>query len=193
MYEAFKDTSSSGQEAILKCEKSIEVLDEEFNFFEAPASLHHHGKEPGDLFKHSYQVTRNLLDLTEHLNLKWSRKASPYFVGMYHDLCKGTNYVLKHIPGAYADGKAIYYKDEWEYNNASMYVGHGSTSVILAQQLMAFLNGFLTEEEIACIYWHMGAFDNSDNWNNYGNTVTKYPNVLWSHTADMLAARVQQI
>lgn len=48
----------------------------------------------------------------------------------------------------------------------------------------------LTEEEMLCIRWHMGAFDDKEHWNNYGRACTAYPNVLYTHTADMIAARV---
>ena len=48
----------------------------------------------------------------------------------------------------------------------------------------------LTEEEMLCIRWHMGAFDDKENWNSYGRAVTNFPNVLYTHTADMIAARI---
>ena len=48
----------------------------------------------------------------------------------------------------------------------------------------------LTEEEMLCIRWHMGAFDDKENWNSYGRSVTLFPNVLYTHTADMIAARI---
>ena len=41
-----------------------------------------------------------------------------------------------------------------------------------------------------CIRWHMGAFDDKENWNSYGRACTAYPNVLYTHTADMIAARI---
>ena len=48
----------------------------------------------------------------------------------------------------------------------------------------------LTEEEILCIRWHMGAYDDKENWNTIGAAIEKYPNVLFTHTADMMAARI---
>ena len=51
----------------------------------------------------------------------------------------------------------------------------------------------LTEEEMLCIRWHMGAYDESKNWNILGNAIEKYPNVLYTHTADMIASRVNGI
>ena len=36
----------------------------------------------------------------------------------------------------------------------------------------------------------MGAFDEKENWNSYGRACTQFPNVLYTHTADMIAARI---
>lgn len=48
----------------------------------------------------------------------------------------------------------------------------------------------LTEEEIMCIRYHMGAFTDKSEWNDYTRAVRNYPNVLWTHQADMLASHV---
>ena len=146
----------------------------EAGFFDAPASIHHHGAYPGALYDHSCAVTQALVNLTERLDLKWEQERSPYIVGMFHDLCKVDNY--KHKDGS---GEA------WEYNNAALLPGHGEKSVILLQRFLV-----LTEEEMLCIRWHMGAFDDKEKWNSYGRACTAYPNVLYTHTADMIAARV---
>ena len=44
---------------------------EELDYFEAPASINHHGRYSGGLYDHSYEVAVQLLDLTERLDLKW--------------------------------------------------------------------------------------------------------------------------
>ena len=141
-------------------------------FFKAPASIHHHGVYSGALFDHSFAVTKILLSLTKRLELKWQKERSPYIVGMFHDLCKLDNYTR-------SDNEA------WEYNNATLLPGHGDKSVMMLQQYMR-----LTEEEMLCIRWHMGAFDDKENWNSYGRACTEFPNVLYTHTADMIAARI---
>lgn len=165
-----------------------EKMTEELNklkFFELPASIHHHGTEKGDLAAHSYTVTNQLLYLTKNLELKWELERSPYLVGWLHDLCKCDNYVHSQH-----DEETVVVTEKWEYNNASILTGHGEKSVIMAQKLLAPFIGALTDEEIACIRWHMGAFDDREYWNNYGQAVTQYPNVLFTHTADMIAARI---
>ena len=67
--------------------------------------------------------------------------------------------------------------------------GHGDLSVLLS----ANIGVILTEEEIACIRWHMGAFDDSKNWNKYNLAIQKYPNVLYTHTADMIASQIKNV
>lgn len=144
-------------------------------YFVKPASIHHHGRYEGALFDHSVCVTRALLMYTKKLNLRWERPKSPQVVGMFHDLCKLDNYIKTN-------------DEHWEYNNATILPGHGEKSVIMLQRFLP-----LTEEEIYCIRWHMGAFDDKSNWNSYGQAVTRYPNVLYTHTADMYAARIRGI
>lgn len=151
-----------------------EYLDK-IGFFTAPASTKYHGNFPGGLFDHSFAVTKSLLSLTARLDLKWGREVSPYIVGMFHDLCKCDNYILKE------DGS-------YDYDKNLILPGHGEKSIIVAQKFLR-----LTDEEIACIRWHMGAFDEKENWNRYGAAIEKYPNVLYTHTADMIAARIFKV
>lgn len=157
----------------------IDRLDK-VGFFTAPASIHHHSAYEGGLFDHSYQVTLNLLNLTRWLHLTWKRPESPYIVGMFHDLCKCDNYKCKKPDGMHPEA--------WVYSDGQLLTGHGEKSVMMLQQFVC-----LTEEEMLCIRWHMGAFDSEKNWNAYGQSITAYPNVLWTHTADMMAARIQGV
>lgn len=148
----------------------------DIGYFKAPASISHHGNYDGGLFDHSWAVMEALENLTYRLDLKWERKESLYIVGLLHDLCKCNSYVYNEET------------DQWEYNNNITINGHGELSVILAQQFIQ-----LTEEEILCIRWHMGAYDDKKNWNILGKAIEKCPNVLYTHTADMIASRVNGI
>ena len=148
---------------------------DKIDFFTVPASINHHGNYEGGLYDHSWEVTRQLLYLTKQLDLSWVRQESPYIVGMFHDLCKCDNYK-----------KLRCYEEKWEYNKNILIPGHGEKSVMMAQNIY----GYLTEEEIMCIRWHMGAFDDKANWQYYSGAVAKYPNVLFTHTADMIASQI---
>ena len=132
-------------------------------FFDAPASINHHGAYSGALFDHSLAVTGALLDYTDKMGLTWSDARSPYIVGMFHDLCKCDNYKV-------VDGK-------WKYNPNMILPGHGEKSIIMLQNIAP---DALTNEEIACIRWHMGAFDDRNNWEYYTRAVAKFPNVMYT-------------
>ena len=172
MYTVFRDSDEMGR-----------IMDElaDSGYFTAPASTKHHANYEGGLFDHSLNVTNSLLALTDANNLEWMREQSPYIIGMFHDLCKIDNYTKKSKPSL----SPLLEGDSWEYNNAALLPGHGEKSVIMLQQHMN-----LTDEEMLCIRWHMGAFDDKEHWNSYGRSVTHFPNVLYTHTADMVAARI---
>lgn len=139
-------------------------------FFTAPASTKYHGSFEGGLLDHCLAVTEALVKLTKQNGLKWKKIRSPYIVGMFHDLCKIDNYIKTKTGYEYNDGAAK---------------GHGEKSIMLLQEFID-----LTEEEILCIRWHMGAFDDKENWNSFSGSIHCYPNVLWTHQADMIAAHV---
>ena len=145
----------------------------QMGFFTAPASTKYHGSYQGGLFDHSLAVTKALLNLTDKLNLDWDRPSSPYLVGMLHDLCKCDSYITH-------DGETF------EFNKAQILTGHGEKSVILAQGIYR-----LTKEEMMCIRWHMGAYEGDKVWSNLGEAIKAYPNILYTHTADMIASQIE--
>lgn len=155
----------------------IHQLDE-MGFFTAPASTKYHGNYVGGLFDHSWAVMQSLIDMTVKMNLEWKNPASPMIVGLFHDLCKCDNYVVSMST---EDGV------EFDYNNNILLKGHGEKSVMLLSNMMT-----LTDEEILCIRYHMGAY-NTDEWDLYDRAIRSYQNVLWTHTADMFASKVMGV
>lgn len=152
----------------------------ENGFFNAPASTKYHGNYAGGLFDHSFMVMNLLVELSAANALKWKRPASPFLVGMFHDLCKIDQYRIDNST-PYTVGEPTRY----EYNPNTMYKGHGDKSIILLSQFTT-----LTDEETACIRYHMGAFTEKEEWRDYTRAVHAFPNVLWTHQADMLASHV---
>lgn len=149
---------------------------EEKGFTTLPASIKYHLNYKGGLMMHSMNVTTALLDLTNGLGLQWQRPESPIIVGMLHDLCKLEFYK----PNGFDAG--FEHDDSPEYNLG----GHGMLSVVLAQRFIK-----LTDEEIHCIRFHMGAYEQKD-WSMYDAAIRKYPNVLYTHTADMIASKITE-
>lgn len=156
-------------------------------FFTAPASTKYHGAHEGGLFQHSAAVMKALVGLTESCHLDWQNERSPYIVGMFHDLCTIDQYRNTSY-GLTLDGQPLHNPCEWEYNPHTLLKGHGEKSVMLLSQFYT-----LTEEEILCIRYHMGAFTPKEEWNDYTGAIHAYPNVLWTHQADMLASHVAGI
>ena len=146
-------------------------------FCSSPASTKFHGNYAGGLFDHSLAMTVALLELTDKLNLKWDTAYSPIKIGMLHDLCKlGIYKENKHEDGSI------------EYTHEKSYIpGHGIKSAILAQRICK-----LSSEECVCITHHMGAYE-KECWNEYDLAIKKYPNVLYTHTADMIASKIMGV
>lgn len=151
----------------------------EHNFWVAPASAKYHGAYPCGLAEHSIAVAKDLVSLTEKLGLKWASPRSPYLIGLLHDVCKTDQYKLIGTENGY----------QYVYANDSIYSHHGEKSICMLASIIT-----LTEEEVACIRWHMGAYETDTNeWKYYGNAIAKYPNVLWTHTADMMASHIDGV
>ena len=145
----------------------------EKGFFKAPASISHHGNYEGGLFRHSLEVTECLLELTHKMGIKWQNERSPYIVGMFHDLCKLDDYVYDDYG--------------WKHSNFKIFSGHGEKSILLLSQFIT-----LTEEEILCIRFHMGAYE-TDSWDSYDRAIKQYETVLWTHFADMYASKISGV
>lgn len=165
---------------------------EQKGFFTAPASISYHGNYEGGLFDHCYEVARYLKKLTDELHLEWADNRSPLLIGMFHDLCKVDSYVEMRdwVNGNTDDenAKTKTLRSEitgYKWNTEVLYEGHGDKSVLLLAPYYK-----LTAEEVACIRYHMGAFGDENEQDAYSRAVTAYPNVLWAHTADMLASHV---
>jgi len=164
----------SGMSGVLHNPLEIMISLKNNGFFTAPASTKYHGNYEGGLFDHSLQTMDELVDLSLRNRLAWTRPESPYIVGMFHDLCKMDAYKV--------DPEKPF---GWDHNDGLLIKGHGDKSVMILSTLMQ-----LTEEEVLCIRYHMGAFTDREEWDYYTRAIRKYPNVLWTHHADMLASNV---
>ena len=158
-------------------------------FMNAPASTKYHGSYPGGLLEHSLNVAETLCKLTKDNDLKWEDSRSPVIIGLFHDICKMDQYNPNYGLGVlYCDGVATKVQDTkqpYTFNNDTLLKGHGDKSVMMLASIMK-----LTEEEVMCIRYHMGAFTDKEEWDNYTRAIHKYPNVLWTHHADMIATHI---
>lgn len=158
-------------------------------YFAAPASTKYHGNYEGGLFDHSFAVAKSLVELTERNELNWQDKRSPIIIGLFHDICKIDQYkqqteTLDSMVGT----QEFPIPGKYEYRDDMLLKGHGDKSVMLLASHFQ-----LTEEEVMCIRYHMGAFTPESEWKDYTRAVHKYPNVLWTHHADMIASHVMGV
>lgn len=155
-------------------------------FFVKPAAIKHHGNYTGGLFQHSFSVMNVLVEMTNKFNIIWQNERSPYIVGMFHDLCKLDDYIDENAENIVmmGTGSPISKDPHWIYNPQPILKGHGDKSIMMLSQFMT-----LTEEEIYCISFHMGAYE-TDRWSEYDAAIKKHESVLWTHTADMYASKV---
>lgn len=151
----------------------------EMGFFDGPSSINHHGCYEGGNYDHSVEVAEKLIDLTNKGLAVWKNPRSPWVVGIFHDICKADTYEEKPRE----DGKPR----SWDYKEKQYLSGHGDKSVMMLSSMLR-----LTEEEMLCIRYHMGAYRKED-WDCYDMAIRKYETVLWTHTADMYAAKVKNI
>ena len=153
---------------------------ERIGYFDAPASASHHLAEHGGLLRHSENVTKWLLILTDSMYVNWPRRESVYIVGMLHDVVKAMCYEFK--PGG---------AEEHIVRKPHPYAGHGAASVAI---ISAELGLKLYPAEASAIMHHMGAFNlQGYDLKDYDLALGIYPKeIIATHTADMLAARFDE-
>ena len=79
-------------------ENLMEWLENETDFFKAPASTRYHGSYEGGLLEHSLNVYERLMwEMEKLIGRGWEEIYSPEtiaIVALFHDLCKIDRYVL---------------------------------------------------------------------------------------------------
>lgn len=159
-------------------EELIRYLQEETDFFTAPASTKYHGAFAGGLLMHSINVCAELrLDP----NSKVYPTETLIIVALLHDICKANCYRTEKRNvkenGGRVEKQVYVFEDE-------LPLGHGEKSLYLASKFIK-----LSDEEAAAIRWHMGAFDNAFRGGDRGLNAAyeKYPLAVLLHMADMRA------
>ena len=155
------------------------------DYFYGPSSTKWHAAYPGGGFDHAFNVTECLVKMTQKLGLSWQRPISPFLVGLLHDYTKVGAYIMKQEMNPVTHEIATWY--EWNPEARKLSDIHGEDSLLKVREIVQ-----LTEEEEACIRWHMGAYEGKESWPGYDAAIRKFPNVLWTHTADMYASKVME-
>ena len=165
--------------------KIIDFLYDNTDYFYGPSSTRWHSAYPGGGFDHAFNVTKCLVKMTQMMGLKWKRLVSPYLVGLLHDVTKCGAYIMKQERNPNTNEIETWYEHNKERNVESEI--HGEDSLI---KIMKYL--YLTDEEQACIRWHMGAYEGKESWPDFDAAIKEFPNVLFTHTADMYASKCME-
>lgn len=163
----------------------------ETDFFRAPASTKWHAAYPGGLFDHSMNVARQLISFTKYgICNPWLCKSSPLIVGILHDLTKVGLYKPEQDANCVTGDVYTVFTVDDTYKELSSI--HGEDSMLKADKLLSELGLGLTAEEKKCIRYHVGAYQGKEDWPGYDAAIRAYPNVLWTHTADMFASKLME-
>ncbi|MEI6100592.1 MAG: HD domain-containing protein [Eubacteriales bacterium] len=159
-------------------------LENETDFFSAPASSRAHGVFEGGLLVHSLNVYKLLTSFAK--NITGLNQQAMIVVGLLHDICK-VNFYKKSIKNVKVPGEKRWEEEEGYTIDDLFPLGHGEKSVYLAMKYIR-----LTDEEAVSIRWHMGGYDDSARSYIGGLTQSaayeKYPLAAATAIADMYAA-----
>lgn len=182
-------------------ERLLTWLENDTDFFTAPASSKHHGDYEGGLVEHHLNVHLALKSMLEKFNWIEIPAETVAVVTLFHDVCKHNCYpvemknkkIYDEDVVANADPRSVK-KDSGGYfiwDQVPSYtfddpfpIGHGEKSVIEIMKHMP-----LTDQEIGAIRWHMGAFDSAFRGGDRGlNGIYDNSNLaVLLHLADMTA------
>lgn len=150
------------------------------SFERDPASTKFHGNYSGGLLDHSVNVFQRLWQLKDAFGLDGVGAETIAIVALLHDLCKVGKYKIE-MRNVKIDGAWIQ-KPFYKSVDDNPFGYHGPASVFLIQKYMK-----LTDEEIAAIACHMGAYDRLPTDYSLSDVYQKYPLAYALHTADCLA------
>lgn len=151
------------------------------DFYDAPASTKYHEAYKHGLLIHTLHVYNNICDLWKLDKFHDVDIYSASLIALVHDLCKIGLYEV-YQKNVKEDGtwKQV---DAYRRNSPSYPLGHGETSMFLADRFCK-----LTPEEATAIRWHMGKWYTHDALDNDLQTANEtFPLVHMLQFADQLS------
>ena len=167
-------------------------LQNETDFFSAPASTNFHGNYEGGLVEHTVNVLEFALTNFNFLikrrpELEYM-KESVIISALFHDVCKTNCYVKENKWTKNSDNRWVEYLG-WAYKDGFP-IGHGEKSVYMISKYME-----LKDCEALAIRWHMGTYEagtvieGTTKW-SYG-AASEHPLVKLIHSADLMAITLE--
>lgn len=174
----------------------LNYMQNETDFFMAPASSQYHCSYKGGLVVHSINVYERIRRVCRDLpkeflteNNKENLAESATLVSLLHDLCKANFYKVdfKNVKDEETGkwSRQPYYKIDEQFP-----YGHGEKSVFLINKFMT-----LTDIEGLAIRWHMGAFDSAVKGGDksLNKAFEQNPLCVALHIADMEATYFDEV
>lgn len=171
----------------------MDWLENETDFYTAPASTKFHGNYKGGLVEHSINVYYSLINYAHLFKAEdvgyWEQmpESSLIITALFHDLCKANFYK--------PDTRNVKNNGKWEQVDCfsiddQFPYGHGEKSVYLLNKFIK-----LTDEEALAIRWHMGAYDNAVKGGDYSlsKVYDTNPLAFALHQADEFASHVLHV
>lgn len=164
-------------------------MENESDFFTAPASTRFHGNYEGGLLEHSLNVYHALTRLVKEFATQCNISEETIAIAaLFHDLCKA-NYYAVSSRNVKDEETGIWHKVPYYTTDDKYPLGHGEKSVIILMQHMK-----LTDDEIYAIRWHMSGFDCAVKGGDYGcnKAYELCPFAVMLHLADMIASHLME-
>ena len=168
-------------------ERLVNYLENDTDFFEAPASTKHHLARVGGLAEHSLSVYETMVRLNDTFELDIPSHHIA-ITGLLHDLCKTSYYVreVEPVPGRSEFGR---YTGEWVVED-KLPLGHGEKSLYLVSKYLT-----LSDAEAAAIRYHMGCWTvgvvtDKGLSQSFNVAAEKYPLVPLLISADYISTRL---
>ncbi len=135
----------------------LKWLEDETDFYTAPASTRYHLSVYGGLVRHSCNVfiAAQHLEVNRRKDMDADTRESIAIITLFHDICKTNFYEagtrnVKDANGKWVQEPCFNVKDTFPF-------GHGEKSVYLIEK-----HGLeLKREEVLAIRWHMAGWDNA--------------------------------
>ena len=168
-------------------DKLIAYLENETDFYTAPASTRYHNNCAGGLLAHTLNVYENFKKLLDLRQIELPEE-SIVVIALLHDICKCNYYVLEQR------NKKV--NGRWEQvavwsNTKDVFppLPHSYRSIRLIMQFFR-----LNRQEELCIYYHMGPYGGEDY--EYRNLLQKvntdYPETLIFYMADLMSTYMDE-
>jgi len=161
----------------------MSYLENETDFFTAPASTKYHNSFEGGLVDHSL----NVYSILQQSPICGAYSAETIaLVSLFHDLCKANTTVISTRRQLNEETNKWETVPYYETKNKFPF-GHGEKSVYL---LMKYIK--LTDEEALAINWHMGGYDERAKGYDLSQAMNLSPLVVELHIADLRATFITE-